>query len=157
MEYSYDGEKRITLMYVLQLIENHIDAENLYWSILFLYVIGYTYDPYSVNNISSVDEFEETIRTTKGGYKLSWKELKKLCGQFENIVDCVIVGSKSNEDIDYIAERCKNDFDVNIKMNYIGIDILDGSMEGFYSKDKALEEAVCNDIGPFPFGIHGNI
>jgi len=50
--------KKITLMYVLQLIENNIDAESLYWSILYLQINGYTdtYDPYSANSISLVDE-----------------------------------------------------------------------------------------------------
>jgi hypothetical protein len=157
MKYLDEGEKKITLMYILKLIEDHIDAENLCWSILFLDVIGYSYDPYMIT-ILSASELEKAVKITRGGYKIKWEELKKICSGFENIVDCSIVGSRSYEEINHIAEKCTgNNFDANFEMNYIGIDIVDGEMYKFYSKDQQLEQKICNSIGPFPVIIYGNI
>lgn len=142
-------KKEIALIQILQLIENNINPEQFYWSILYLYVNGCRDD-----NIS-VTELEEEIRIMKGGYKLNWKELKTLLSKFEQIITCPIVGCKTNNEIDYIKSIFSEDkYKDTFIMSEIGLYVDDGSMWGFYSKDKQLEKTICDAIGPFPVSIY---
>ncbi len=55
----------------------------------------------------SMEEFEERVRSTPTGYRLSWRELKIFAEKLEQTWDCLIVAVESESDL--VAEELSTD------------------------------------------------
>lgn len=114
----------VTLIDILQEIMNE---EIHYWSILFLDAIG------DLGDKKSIPEFENQILESEKGIFISWKELCNLAKKFEQIIDITILGCKDLESI--------RRYDIEQEMYEscdIVIEMVDSSYWEIFSKDKSI-------------------
>lgn len=84
-----------------------IHSNDLIWSMLDFYGVGHP--PGGM----TMAEFEERVRASASGYRMSWFELKAFANDLEQTYDCTIVAVDSEEDLRAVAldlesfERCR--------------------------------------------------
>ncbi|MGA8163781.1 MAG: hypothetical protein WB791_02005 [Waddliaceae bacterium] len=125
---SKHGVLSVTLLDVLKCLGNR--GEELYWSIHYLYATG------NLGKGKSILDLENQINDSPTGMVISWKDLTKLAGKFDQVIDTVIVGNKSFKNV----MKANNDKDAYRK-NDIVLDLFDGAYWRVSSQDKRIFKA----------------
>lgn len=85
-----DTENHLVSVCLRDILEE-IDGVGYIWSILFFDGMG------SLKNWNSLDDFEKEVNESARGLFINWKDLNELAGQFDEIIDILIIGSKDEE------------------------------------------------------------
>lgn len=80
-----------------------VPENDFVWSILEFNGMGEAPDSLSIN------DFEELVSSKPGGLMMSWNELKKISDNFDQTIDCLIVGARTSQDI-LNARKAGDDF-----------------------------------------------
>jgi hypothetical protein len=86
-----DKKNRVVCVKLKDILEEIINGNSLYWSILSFYGSG------RLSNGKSIPVFEEEIDKSEKGFFVSWDELNVLAGDFWEIEDILIIGCKKKK------------------------------------------------------------
>lgn len=116
----------------LQLVDilSVIPGDGLNWSILDFYGVG------RPPGGETMAEFEERVRGSAIGHRISWPELRDFANDLEQTIDCTIVAAESEEELRVLAQDVDNDEKLRVMIR-----ALDSTKWEVKIRDSNLESA----------------
>lgn len=124
-----DKENGVVSVYLPEILNEILNGNNFYWSILFLSCTG------NLGEERSVPVFEDQIRKTEKGFSLSWTELNVLAKKFFQIKDITLIGCVGEN----LIRHYNNDEEMHENCDIV-IEMIDCNFWEVFSKDKSLIE-----------------
>ncbi len=122
-----DTVNKIVSVELPDILEEIIDGDLYYWSILFFYGSGH------LGEGTSIPIFEQEAMESKNGKLIGWDDLKILANKLDEVRDILIIGSKNPKEI----SRYEDDQKMYESCGIV-IEMIDSGFWEVFSKDETL-------------------
>lgn len=122
-----DKKNGIGCVDLTEILKQIKDGNSLFWSILFLDVIG------NLGEGRSNPFFSDQINKSKEGFRISWEDLNSLASKCEQVIDILVVGCKDK----LLLQRYEDDQEMYEKCDIV-IEMIDSTFWQVFSKDQQL-------------------
>ena len=122
-----DKKNQIVCVKLQDILEEIVNGEQFYWSILFFYGTG------NLRDDKSIPVFEDEVRKLERGMLIKWDALNLLAGTLDQVVDMLIIASKDLQ----LISRYKNDIEMYEACDIV-VEMVDSSYWEVFSRDEGL-------------------
>jgi hypothetical protein len=135
-----DNKNGVVSVKLPDILDEKLNGDSLYWSILFLEASGH------LGENKSILEFCKQINKSQNGLILQWSELKSLAYKFFQVIDIIILGCKDSN----LLHRYDDDQEMYESCD-IFIEMFDSWFWQVFSKDKQLIDRLASKFKDIKF------